>query len=802
MSFWDERIKALHDQKLIYNEEKLKRTGGFYNIDDHGWVPLDPIAPVEFYKDEKSGLCTGMDAISRSFASFVDAHPPYVNPDSAFGGAWIGCFPARDGWRPEERWPEHEQLLDKYNVISRGIYGMNHSGPDMRIGLDLGWGGLLEKIRRFRRINAGVGESAGDDTAAGAGEDTAAGVGAKAAAGADANETAGAIVAADAGADIPVGAGVNASSSTAAGADPVAEFYDGEERVVLALRRLIARTAAHAREMAQSISEPVQNAPETAQDAGGLPQYGLGGWHRQNLLEIAEMNEYLIDGPPRTLREAVQWIVWYEALDRMYYFGGAGQQIDELLRPYYERDRRNGLLRDGGEAVWYFASMFYNDTHYHQIDGARPLTGESVCSALSFFVLEAQHRLKIPVNLALRVHDNTNDELFTNAVKYLFEDGTGVSYSLSGGLDAGYARNGHPLNVARMRAKVGCNWTALPGTEYALQDVTRVCLGMPFLFALREMTADAVQENTMENLWARFERHLAVIIEAIKDGVDWHVDHKWKNRPELVLNLVAHGPIERGADMSAGGVDIMRFACDAVAFATVANSFAAVEQRVAVEKALTWERLMHVLDCNYEGYEDVRLMLKSVPQFGAGGTRADYWAGRIEKAFTRLMRGTPTKKGYVVLPGIFSHGEVQRHGDNLPATPNGRRSGEPISHSADPDPGFLPGGGAAPTAKANAVAYSQSGWGNSTPLQVDFDAGLARDRGGVENIKAYIKTHNDMGGTLLNINVIDKQKILAAHANPELYPDLVVRVTGYSAFFRSLSKEYRQQVVDRWLGNE
>ncbi|MCL2058305.1 MAG: pyruvate-formate lyase [Oscillospiraceae bacterium] len=736
---WNDRIKALHAQKLVFNDEKLKRTGGFYNIDDHGWIPLDPLHPMEIHKDEKSGLCTGMDALSRTFASYLDSHPPYVNPDSACGGAWIGPFRARDGWRPEERWPEHEALLKKYNVVSRGIYGMNHSGPDMRIGLELGWGGLLEKIRRFRVLNTEASH----------------------------------------------------------------EFYDGEERVVMALQRLIARTAAHARALAEGMADSMESGGVGAGvgaggDAGA--DASTGGWYRQNLLDIAAMNEYLVDGPPRTLREAVQWIVWFEAMDRMYYTGGAGQAIDELLRSYYEQDKRNGLIADDDEAVWYFASLFYGDTHYHQIDGPNPITGESLCSPLSFLVLEAQHRLKIPCNLGLRVHDKTNDELFSRAVQYLFEDGTGVCYSLSGGLDKGFVRNGFPLNVARMRAKVGCNWTALPGTEYALQDVTRICLGQPFLFALREMVEAAGEENTMENLYARFEGHLSVIVQAIKNGVDWHVEHKWKNRPELVLNLVMHGPIERGVDMSAGGVDVYNFACDAVAFATVANSFAAVEQRVVKEGKLGWEQLLLVLDANFEGYEDVRMMLKSVPQFGAGGTRADYWAERIEKTYTGLMRGTTSKNGFTVLPGIFSHGDVYKHGENLPAMPNGRRAGEPISHSADPDPGFLPGGGTAPTAKANAVARVQSGWGNSTPLQVDIDAGMAKERGGVDNIKAFIRAHNNMGGTLLNINVIDKQKILEAHKNPDLYPDLVVRVTGYSAFFKSLSPEYRQQVVDRWLG--
>jgi formate C-acetyltransferase len=63
-----------------------------------------------------------------------------------------------------------------------------------------------------------------------------------------------------------------------------------------------------------------------------------------------------------------------------------------------------------------------------------------------------------------------------------------------------------------------------------------------------------------------------------------------------------------------------------------------------------------------------------------------------------------------------------------------------------------------------------------------------------------IKAHNAMGGTLINLNVVSKEQILEAHADPTRYPDLVVRVTGYSAYFHSLSPEYRQQIVDRFLG--
>ena len=82
---------------------------------------------------------------------------------------------------------------------------------------------------------------------------------------------------------------------------------------------------------------------------------------------------------------------------------------------------------------------------------------------------------------------------------------------------------------------------------------------------------------------------------------------------------------------------------------------------------------------------------------------------------------------------------------------------------------------------------------------MELDPGFIGMHGGVEKIKALLETHLARGGTLINVNIVDKDKILAANENPELYPDLVVRVTGFTAYFISLSPEFRQLVVDRIL---
>ena len=705
------RIDSLARTKLTHTAQKFKIRGYFDN-DDHGIIPwTEPIA-FRAKPNHPSGGCYGIRAIGENFRAYLEALPAYIHPESSLAGAWIGGIEGVGGWKPQDLPVHLYPLHKKYNLVQPGIGGMNHLGPDMRIGLELGWGGLLENIRHYRRRNRPA------DTA----------------------------------------------------------FYDGHEEFVLGVRGWVARLAAKAREMASQ-----------EMDAG----------IRANLLSMADMNEWLVDHAPRTLREACQFLAHFQTLDRTWCCGGALGQLDELLRPYYEADQAAGLENDDA-VIWHITSLFFNDTHYSQIGGPGP-DGGDLTSPVSYLVLEASHRLGIPSNLAVRVHEKLEPALLRKSVENLLRDGTGASYACSGGLDAGFARNGFPLGLARMRAKVGCNWTALPGIEYCHQDVTRICMIAPFLLAFDELAGDAQAEKSMERLWQRFAEELDKSVDVTKEGFDWHMAHQAGNSPEIVLNLFCHGPIERGLDAAAGGVDIYNFCCDGVGLATVADSLAAIEQRVVREKRLGWEELKKILDANFEGAQDVRRMLKNIPRYGSGNSRADYWAKRVADLFTGLVKGSPTPRGYNAIPGLFSHGVIAMLGQALGATPNGRLAHEPISHSADPDPGYAPHSGAAPTAKANAVAMVQPGWGNTTPLQIDIDANLLAEHGGVEAIEALILGHDRQGGTLVNINVISRQKILEAHADPSKYPDLVVRVTGFSAYFQSLSPDYRLQIVQRVL---
>ncbi len=705
------RIRQLHEDKMECNRVKIDHFKK-YDMDDHGFI-YDPDFQFTYKSEREDGLVTGPLELAKALRKYMTEIPAYINPASALAGAWygqLGLF-VEMGFAPGQVPDDLMAVWKEYNTFP-GWSGMNHCGPDINIGLRLGWGGLKRKLEYYKAFNNP--------------------------------------------------------------ADP--SFYDSEMEIVLGMQGWIARLAEEARSRAEKENDPEQKA---------------------NYQAIAEANEWLVENPPRTLREACQFIAHFQTIDRVYFNGGALDQLDEALRPYYERDKAAGLVTDD-EVVWYVASLFYNDTHYSQIGGLTPDGSREVTSRISWLILEAMHVLNIPCNLALRVHDGMDKELLRRALQYTVEDGSGVCYSLNTGIAEGFARNGYPVELGRMRKKVGCNWCVIPGYEYALQDVTRANLAYAFKHALDDLREG---ERSLERLYERFAYHTGIIVDSIKRGYDLHYEVKYKNCPELILDLFMHDCVERGLDSSHGGVDIMDLNIDGIGLTTVADSFAAIEKRVVNEKRLTWDDMYRALDTNWENAEPIRLMMKNIERFGAPNSLADKWAVRIRDTFVSACKNGGTPKHHIpITPGMFSHGDVYLHGKNLAATPNGRFFGDPICHSNEPDPGFARSYNTfSPSLKATAVALVQPGYGNSSPLHLDIDTDMLKKGGGVDALMALILTHNQMGGTLINLNCLSKQTLLEAHADPSTHPDLVVRVTGYSAFFASLSKEYRQQVVDRFL---
>ncbi|MHB0859407.1 MAG: pyruvate formate lyase family protein [Anaerolineae bacterium] len=557
-----------------------------------------------------------------------------------------------------------------------------------------------------------------------------------------------------------------------------ADFYAGLEDVVLGMQNWIARNAEAARHAAAQ--EP-------------LPE------RRKNLQEMAAINVRLAHEPPRTFREACQWMVWYQMAARMYNGSGALGRMDVLLTPFYLQDTQAGLLTDE-EAIFHVACFLLRNTDYLQLGGP-DADGVDQTNHVSYLILEAAHQLGIPANVGVCVGEHVDPGLVRRGVEILFEDRTGIPKFLGIERTAeGFARNGYPLQLGRERAYSGCHWSAIPGREYTMNDCVKINLGVVFEVAWQDLVAEAVERRAqpgVASLWERFGAHLRQAVAGIAEGLDFHLEHMHQVFPELVLDLLCYGPIEKGQDASHGGVEFTNLCVDAAALATVADSFAALEQRVEREGFLRWEEIVRRIANDWAGPEGerARLMMRGIPRYGTGGAPADVWAERVAGLFTDLVKERPTPQGHPMIPGIFSWANTIPMGKELGATPNGRKAGAPISHGANPDPGFRQDG--APSAMAVAIASVQPGYGNTAPMQLEVDPALSRDQGGVEHIAQLIETHFRLGGTQINLNVMDAEQVLEAHQDPTKYPNLVVRVTGFSAYFASLSPEFRQLVVDR-----
>lgn len=726
---YQQRLQQLHQTKLEHAQKKVEITG-HRDADEQGNVPL-PLELIEIVEamsgsgvlvkdallkgfkprsNHPSGGFFGPQIIGENFRSLLQIHPIYIDPYSSMAGAYMVNFNSyrKPDWNPDYDYSHLHEEQENYG-IDHGIGGLQHFCPDLKLGLDLGWEGLLAKVNHYREINT----------------------------------------------DVP-------------------EFYQGLEEIIHGMQEWIQK-----------------HGDETSRLAELEPQPML----RENLEEVSVICIRLVTGPPETFREACQWLVFFQIAAKMYNGSGEWGQLDELLNPFYIKDRAKGTLTDE-EAIFHIACLLLSETAYIQLGGP-DADGNDLTSPVSYLILEAIHRLKVPANIGVRVGDNVDPKLFRRGVEILLEDKMGFPKFI--GDDAavkGFTRNGYPVEDARQRVYAGCHWLAIPGREYNMMDLIKIDFAKLFDYVLHDMIKETAQPS-VKYLWNSFQKHLKRAVEVTAKGIDFHLKHMHKVFPELYLDFFCYGPLEKGLDASNGGVEYTDIGLDGASLATTADSFAAIEQRIMQEKRLTWTQLMHFLDSDWAGIdgERARLMMKNIPRFGSGNSRADYWAVKINDTFTQMVTSKPTPDGYKMVPGLFSWAKVIPFGKRLGATPDGRKAGEPVSHGPNPSPGFNSGNGGTPTQLVTAVAKVQPSYGNTAPLQLDLDPALGM--GSVEKVEALIKSHFDLGGTLVNINVLDRDMLLAARDDPSMYPDLIVRVTGFSAYFASLSDELRQYVIDR-----
>jgi formate C-acetyltransferase len=538
----------------------------------------------------------------------------------------------------------------------------------------------------------------------------------------------------------------------------------------------------------------------------------------QEYLQKLKINQAILEGKPTTLVEALQWITYFHLASRTFNRDGAGGQLDTLLQPYYEKDLQEGTLTRS-QAVYYLGCFLINDPVYWQIGGPDEEGKDQSCE-MSYIILDAAEKINVSLNITLRVHDGMDMALFDRAVDLLVTyKQAWPRFSGDKALVEGFCKLGYDARLARKRIAVGCNWMSLPGMEYTLNDLYKVNLakvwevawqdmmkrcGYPslggdigrYVPVLKQQVIIQHEVASTELLWQLFVEHLKVAVQACADAMRFHLSIQGENETELLLNLLSHGPIEKGLDISSGGAMYYNLAIDASALGTVADSFAALQQRIEEEKRTSWEAINVQLRTSWLGPdgEQLRLMMASSRKYGSS-EQGDRWAQNIVNAFSSMVLEQRSDT-LVFIPGLFSWAKSHLLGKVVEATADGRRFGEPVTHGANPN--LKADGDANALTLSSTIARMQPGYGNTAPLQLEFDPFL-EDNDPRQIVRSLILTHFDLGGTLINVNIVNKEQLLQANRNPQLFPDLVVRVTGFTAYFCMLTPEFRQLVVDRVL---
>ncbi|MDR3122013.1 MAG: pyruvate formate lyase family protein, partial [Clostridiales bacterium] len=156
---YDRRIALLRERKLAETQVKSK-IAVYQDGDDYGSVP----APEEYkftpIPNHESGTWFGYEGWSKNFYKLMDEHPVYIDPADAFTCRWMFSmiwFPEKQKdkrWNPAYPFDHLKERQKLYGIVP-GIGSDAHFGGDYEIGFKLGWGGLLDKIEKYRAINPG-----------------------------------------------------------------------------------------------------------------------------------------------------------------------------------------------------------------------------------------------------------------------------------------------------------------------------------------------------------------------------------------------------------------------------------------------------------------------------------------------------------------------------------------------------------------------------------------------------------------------------------------------------------------------
>ena len=514
---------------------------------------------------------------------------------------------------------------------------------------------------------------------------------------------------------------------------------------------------------------------------------------REQRPEAAARLRRIADGKPETFDEALQlmWLIFVvlEAADRSH---NALGRIDQYLYESYLRS-----APDHETALYLFCHIWVKIEGFHEvtnicIGGVTP-DGRDAVNELSFLALEATRLVhSASTNLSARLHRKIPDRFLLGCID-LIRTGIGFPAVFNDEVNIPMLTNlGIPLEAARDYALVGCVETFLPGRQPAWSDGR---FNMPEIF-----TETILRLEEFDSFAALFDAFTA----GMRRGLEHYRDEYNRSMaayppdkfPDPLLSALTRDCIARGRDVNDGGGEFFRLhGIGMMGLATLTDSLCAVKKLVFDEKRIAPRQLVNALKNDFCDDEELRLtLINCAPKYGNDDDEADSIAAGIVKLCGDLTESLRTADGGYLQSCMASNIQNISAGREVMATPDGRHAGTALSDAASPNAGRDRHG---PTAFVNSIVRPDYTAQNCTVVNMRFQPEMFEKEAGAERMLRLLRCFIENGGQEMQFNVTSNATLKAAMAEPEKYADLIVRVSGFSAFFTRLSREVQMDILRR-----
>ncbi len=574
-----------------------------------------------------------------------------------------------------------------------------------------------------------------------------------------------------------------AAHAELADGDPRHAFYEAAEAAIDGAIHLGHRWQEHLLEESAREADPVR---------------------RAELAELADVFAVVPEHPAQTLHQALQsiWITHVALHQESFQHGISFGRMDQYLQPLYAADLAAGrITRDRAvvllgcflaKAAELLPLFFDRATEYFSgLSSASGITlggrlgdGGDAVNEVTWLFLQAYEQLRLrQPNLHVRVHEACDPAFLERCAEVIAGGGGMPALFNDEGIVQALVSEGIPRSEAMDFSIVGCAEWGVPYRSFPSAGAVFVNLPHALLEALSSDHED------MDAVLAALRRAIRDLVEVAAEGNNAIERAHAEHRPTPLLSALVGGCIGSGKDVTSGGATHDTSGLQGVGLADVVDSLVAVHRSIYSEGWLDWTQLRAALDSDLAD-EDLRRRLQDLPRYGEDDALASHYAAEVSQIFASEVRALRNGRAGRYVPGFWTMTTHQGFGRRTAALPSGRRAGEPLSNGVSPAVGSERRGPTAAMCSVSAVAPVGNGYVLNSKLSPDLAA-----QPGI--VPALVRGFFAQGGLQLQVNVLDAQTLLDARANPELYRDLVVRISGYSAYFVDLTEALKDELIAR-----